>query len=149
MHSLRVVVENIGGVGRDSAGWMGWNLLLAAVPAVVAPLVFRHRGERTPLWWSGLAMFALFLPNAPYVVTDLVHLRNDVVAASGDTAVVTGVLPVYALFIGAGLLAYSYSLFEVGRYLGRAGLGARRGAVEIGIHLAAAVGVVLGRFARL
>jgi uncharacterized membrane protein len=149
VHTLRLVVENLHDVSRANARWMGWNLLLAFVPAVLAPLVFRHRGERTALWWTGLGLFALFLPNAPYVITDLVHLRNDVVDSSGDTAVVTGVLPVYALFIGAGVLAYTYSLFELGRFVDRVGLAASRGTIEIGVHLLAAVGVVLGRFARL
>ena len=149
MHSLRVTAENLFGVYRDNAFWMTWNLFLAFIPVVLAPFVFRHRGERTPLWWTGLALFVLFLPNAPYVITDLVHLDGDVRAAANDTAVLTGVLPVYAVFIGLGVLAYTVSLVEVGRYLDRAGLAARRLPIELGIHFAAAVGVVLGRFARL
>lgn len=149
MHSLRVAAENLVGVYRDNGFWMTWNLFLAFIPAVLAPFVFRHRGERTPLWWTGLALFALFLPNAPYVITDLVHLDGDVRAAANDTAVLTGVLPVYAVFIALGVLAYTFCLMEVGRYLDRIGLAARRLPIELGIHFLAAVGVVLGRFARL
>lgn len=144
-----MAAENLVGVYRGNGFWMTWNLFLAFIPAVLAPLVFRHRGDRTPLWWTGLALFALFLPNAPYVITDLVHLDGDVRAAADDTAVLTGVLPVYAVFIALGVLAYTFSVMEVGRYVDRIGLAARRLPIELGIHFMAAVGVVLGRFARL
>jgi uncharacterized membrane protein len=129
--------------------WMTWNLMLAAVPAVLAPLVFRQRGSRTLGWWMGAGLVLLFLPNAPYVVTDLVHLRWDVVQADSDLAVVTGVLPVYAGFIAAGFVAYAVVLSEAGRYLSSAGLGRWRPAGEVAVHAVCAVGVVLGRVARL
>jgi uncharacterized membrane protein len=59
------------------------------------------------------------------------------------------VLPVYAVFIAAGLLAYWLALAELGGYLERVGLGAQRRLIEVGVHAACAVGVVLGRVARL
>jgi uncharacterized membrane protein len=149
VESLRTTLDAVATVAGDNARWMGWNLFLAAIPAGLAVAVFRHRGERGPAWWAGLVLFALFLPNAPYLVTDLVHLRGDVVRASSDVAVVTGVVPVYAAVIGLGMLAYTFSLIELGRFLDRTGLAAQRLAIELGVHLLAAVGVVLGRFARL
>jgi uncharacterized membrane protein len=149
VHSLRVVLDNLESAARHDGTWMGWNLLLALVPAVLAALVFRHRGERTAAWWLGAGLFLLFLPNAPYVVTDLIHLRWSVLAAPNDAAVVTGVLPVYAVFVGLGLLSYTFCLMQLGSYLDRAGLAARRLPIELGVHLLVAVGVVLGRFTRL
>ena len=149
MHSLHLVADNIEAVARRNDMWMAWNLFLAAVPVALAWLLFRHRGERRPAWWLGLGLFVLFLPNAPYVITDLVHLRGDVVAAGDDTAVLTGVLPVYATFIGLGVLAYTVSVMLMGRYLDRSGLASARPAIEVGVHAVVAVGVVLGRVARL
>lgn len=149
VHTLLDGLENVAEIGRANAFWMSWNLFLAFIPAVLAPLLFRHRGERTPLWWTGLALFVLFLPNAPYVITDLVHLNNSMEAAGDDMTRLTGVLPVYAAFIAFGVLAYTFSLMEVGRYLDRIGLAAKRLPIELGIHFVAAIGVVLGRFARL
>ena len=150
MGLLRLLAGDLVEVAHHNVWWMTWNLLLAVVPAVLGLLVFGWRGPRTLLWWTGAILFGLFLPNAPYVVTDLVHLRPDVMAARSDGAVVAAVLPVYAAFIATGFLAYHVSLVELGRYLGRNGLGAaERRAVEIAVHAVCAVGVVLGRVARL
>jgi uncharacterized membrane protein len=149
MGSLTVVARNLVDVAADNGRWMTWNLILAVIPAGLAVLVFRHRGPRTAVWWTGAALFGLFLPNAPYVVTDLVHLRDDVLAADTDLAVITAVLPAYASFIAVGLLAYVLAVGEMGRYLTGLGLGRWRGQVEVATHALCAVGVVLGRVAGL
>jgi uncharacterized membrane protein len=152
---------------RD-AWWMTWNTLLAWIPVVLAVGLFRYRapgaaggpgrtesredalrGERSLPWWCGVGLFVLFLPNAPYVVTDLIHLGDDVRMVPGSWPVVTAVLPVYAVFIGSGFLAYYLALAEMGRYMDRAGYAAWRGITVIGIHAICAVGVYLGRRARL
>jgi uncharacterized membrane protein len=146
---LIVALDGLAEVVVRNRFWMTWNLVLACIPAVLAPVVFRHRGERTPSWWLGAALVLLFLPNAPYVLTDLVHLRLDVVLADSDLAVVAGVLPVYLGFIGAGFVAYAVVLGEAGRYLTSVGLGRWRPGAEVAVHLVCAVGVVLGRVARL
>ena len=147
--SLTVALDGLADVVVRNRFWMTWNLILAAIPAVLAPLVFRQRGPRTAGWWAGAGLVLLFLPNAPYVVTDLVHLRWDVIQADSDLAVVSGVLPVYAGFIAAGFVAYSVVLGEAGRYLTSVGLGRWRPAGEVTVHAVCAVGVVLGRVARL
>ena len=55
-----------------------WNLFLAAVPfgaALVLEALEKLRAW-TSLQWCCLVVWLLFLPNAPYIVTDLVHLRQ-------------------------------------------------------------------------
>lgn len=62
--------------GRTSFYFLSWNLLLALAPlffAWVAMLI-------SDLGWKHLALFMLlpwllFLPNAPYILTDLLHLK--------------------------------------------------------------------------
>jgi uncharacterized membrane protein len=59
-------------------GFLLWNLVLALIPlgaVTLARLADRgsHRVRRLAL----LAVWLLFLPNAPYLVTDLVHLREN------------------------------------------------------------------------
>jgi len=149
MGSLTMVARDLVDVAADNGRWMTWNLILAAVPAALAVVVFRHRGPRTALWWTGAGLCALFLPNAPYVVTDLVHLRDDVLRAGSDLSVTTAVLPMYVAFIAAGFLAYVLAVGEMGHYLSRIGLAHWRGPSEVAIHALCAVGVVLGRVARL
>jgi len=55
--------------------FLAWNLVLAWMP-LAAALGF----TRSRQWWSRLGCgvaWLLFLPNAPYLVTDLVHLRGN------------------------------------------------------------------------
>ncbi|MCP9949302.1 DUF1361 domain-containing protein [Actinomadura madurae] len=150
MGVLEQVAPNLVDVLRRDAWWMGWNTFLAWIPVGLAFVLFRgHRLSRSPFWWSGLVLFVLFLPNAPYVVTDLVHLRGDIIMSDRGGPVVTAVLPVYALLIGSGFLAYHLALSAALRHLGRLGLGAWQGRVTIAAHALCAIGVFLGRWARL
>jgi len=53
-----------------------WNLILAWIPLLLALLVYdRYRRGRSLLVLApALLLWLLFLPNAPYIVTDFVHL---------------------------------------------------------------------------
>lgn len=136
-------------MARDNHAWMTWNLALAAIPAGLGLVLFARPGGRGAWWWAGVAVFVLFLPNAPYPVTDLVHLRGDVVRAPSDGVVLVGVLPLYAAFVAAGFAAYAVALAGVGAELDRRGLGRLRLPVVAGLHGLCAVGILLGRVARL
>ena len=61
-----------------------WNLFLAWLPLVFALAVHRRhqRGERRG-WqiYSLAALWLLFLPNAPYIFTDLIHLFDPFLPA--------------------------------------------------------------------
>ena len=52
-----------------------WNLFLAWVPVLLAWVAARPAS--TPLWVraSAAAGWLVFLPNSPYLITDLIHLR--------------------------------------------------------------------------
>ena len=50
-----------------------WNLFLAWIPLILALMAWRYR--HSPAFAIALGfLWLLFLPNAPYLVTDLVHL---------------------------------------------------------------------------
>jgi uncharacterized membrane protein len=140
----RAVLE----VWAGNATFMPWNLTLAFVPVVFGAFLFRRR-TTSPLWWLGLAAFLAFLPNAPYVLSDVIHLADDVRATRSDAVVVAGVLPQYAAFFLAGLLAYVIALGELTGWLVARGWDRLRiVAVELAVHAACAVGVYLGRVPR-
>jgi uncharacterized membrane protein len=129
--------------------WMGWNLILAFVPLAIGASLFRTTRRRTVGWWVGLALFAAFLPNAPYVMSDLVHLPADVRAASSMKVVLLGLLPLYACYMLAGLQAYVLSLGLLRRYMRTSGSGRFLVAVDVGAAFCTAVGVFLGRVDRV
>lgn len=131
---------------RANAWWMAWNLLLAVVPAALAVALFHESRRQGVIWWAGVGVFLLFLPNAPYVLTDLVHLRGDVRAASLDGTVLLGILPSYTAFILAGFGCYAVALYEVRRAVARSGWASRQGVIELLVHALSALGVLIGRF---
>lgn len=134
---------------RPHRSWMTWNLLLAVVPAVLAVLLFALPHRRRAAWWLGVVVFVLTLPNAPYVVTDLVHLRHSVAMASTDRVVLGVVLPLYAGFILAGFLAYVLCTELVTREVRTVRPDTPRWLVEAALHVTCTVGILVGRIARL
>jgi len=107
--------------GSPSLRGFQWNLVLAWVPALLAVRLradVRAGGSAVRLLPLALG-WLLFLPNAPYLVTDVVHLRYDDVTRYYD-------LPMFLVFSGTGLLLGFLSLYVVhalvrGRFGERAG----------------------------
>ena len=54
--------------------FLAWNLFLAWLPFAFALLAYELR-EHTWLSWPLSGLWLLFLPNAPYLITDLMHLH--------------------------------------------------------------------------
>ncbi|HZO95956.1 MAG TPA: DUF1361 domain-containing protein [Gaiellaceae bacterium] len=118
-----------------------WNLVLAWIPLVVAVGVYDcyRRGVRLALLAPAVVAWLLFLPNAPYIVTDFVHLSPGgrtplwydgvMVSAFAWTGVLLGFVSLYLLHAVArhrfgpragwlGALA-TLGLTSAGVYLGR------------------------------
>ncbi len=132
-------------VGHDSYGFLVWNLFLAWIPFALA-LVFYdgyRRGRSAAALAPVGALWLLFLPNAPYMVTDLVHLgRISGAPLWYDAAMI-------AAFAGTGLLLGLCSVFLVHAVALRV-LGPRLGwAVLLPVLGLCSAGVLVGRFARL
>ena len=65
---------------HDGGGYsLLWNLFLAALPLAWSS-IFGSAVARKRWIWAGLSfvLWILFLPNAPYLLTDLIHLRAEV-----------------------------------------------------------------------
>ena len=138
----------MGVVVRANGVWMTVNLLLAALPFALALLLFVPGRPRTVAWWLGLGTFVLFLPNAPYVLTDVIHLSGQV-RRTGST-LHTGLLVFeYAAFMAVGLALYGGCLFLLRRRLQADGLERWRWPAELVLHALCSVGIFLGRVLRL
>jgi uncharacterized membrane protein len=121
--------------------FLWWNLFLAWVPWLVS-VTMRH-AKRGWLFWPLAATWLAFFPNAPYLLTDLVHLK-----ARPPIPLWFDVL-FLATFAWAGCLVGWDSLWRVHREL-TARLGARAAALLVTASvLLCGVGVFLGRFERL
>jgi uncharacterized membrane protein len=133
----------------NNAAWMGWNAFLALVPLVLARALFGHRPR--PRWAliAGGAAFVAFLPNAPYVLTDALHLPGELSATNGNHWLAAALLGQYLCLFAVGFAAYVLSLVRLERWL--ADHGASRRAVlgvDLSLHALCAVGIVLGRVFR-
>ena len=130
--------------------WMVWNTVLALVPLCLGLMLLTARRRRTLLWWFGVALGVAFLPNAPYVLTDIIHLLADVRVGAGDFEVAFVYVPVFATFFGIGFGAYVATLRLVRNYLAASGWPRPASfSLELGLHALSAVGVFLGRVVRL
>ena len=76
--------------------WMVWNTLLALVPLCLAIPLLTAQRRRGAFWWFGVTMGIAFLPNAPYVLTDIIHLLADVRFGAGDVEIAFVYVPVFA-----------------------------------------------------
>jgi len=125
-------------------GFLLWNLLLAAIPAVAAWFFVRAAEIRSSalIQVSWFAIWLAFLPNAPYIVTDFIHLDSrPPIPLWYDIALL-------ASCAGTGLLLGYSSLADVHATI------ARRFSASLGWALALAAlflsgfGIYLGRVLR-
>lgn len=131
-----------------SLDWMRWNLFLALIPLSLSIGLFQLAPQRSLGWWLGLVAFVVFLPNAPYILTDVIHLVEEIQGTESLLVNSLVIIPRYVLFILLGFGAYVLSLVNVGLYLNAHALGRWILPMELGLHSLSAIGVNLGRFDR-
>jgi uncharacterized membrane protein len=132
---VRVVLS-----GQHFYLFLGWNLILAWIPYLCSLAMAGQRSR-----WSRRALFAVwlaFFPNAPYIVTDFVHFRNN-------TAFVWWFdLAMLASFACTGLLLAVISLRMMQDVVQRATNWATGWAFVIATAGLSGLGIYLGRFLR-
>jgi uncharacterized membrane protein len=120
-----------------------WTLFLAWIPLWIALRLQRGNAERSGFgFWSAASVWLLFFPNAPYILTDLIHLP----AATGSSWWTDLVL--HLLFALSGLVAGFVSLrimqglvaARYGRFFGNL--------AALGASLLAGLGIYIGRIER-
>lgn len=124
----------------NSFDFIPWNLFLAVIPAVAAMLFerARHGAARALLF----IVWLLFLPNAPYILTDFVHLGpRPQVPLWFDIALL-------ASASATGLLLGYTSVVDVQTAITRSFGKAAGWFIAIAALLLSGFGVYLGRFLR-
>lgn len=146
--SVALVFARVTATGSPAYSFLVWNLFLAWVPfwlaLGVAYLAKRAPGRRVALGLLVVAWF-LFFPNAPYLVTDLIHL---VFREPGPRGAMLYDAVMFFSFAFSGLLTGFLSLRIVeGEVEAAWGRGASV-AVTLLTLTASGVGVTVGRFDR-
>jgi uncharacterized membrane protein len=125
------------------------SVLLFALPFIpLGVLLYRSGRLRSWAWWLGFIVFYAFLPNAPYLLTDVIHLIEDIRTIQSVWMITLVLFPVYLLVILAGFQAYVVSLINWGYHLHRIGKSQWIVWMELITHALCAVGIYWGRFLR-
>lgn len=128
-----------------------WWISLVLISIGMSFFLFnRPKSTRTFLWWLGLVGFIAFLPNAPYVLTDIIHLIKGT-RGSGIQVWLIALffIPLHTVAILLGFEAYVLSILNQAYYLKQRGNEKFILPTELLIHALSAVGIYLGRFVRL
>jgi len=136
---LRIIIW-----GKYSFVYILWNLFLAFIPLFVSFIMLKiHKSKYLKLVFiPGFLLWLLFIPNAPYLVTDLIHL--------GESRTVPILFDTILLFSSAylGMIFFFYSLFHMEEII-RKFLSKKWTTVVIaGLILLISLGIYIGRFLR-
>ena len=149
-------IESAWQVFLGNTDWMAWNLFLALIPLALSIILFilpqfsafQYRFNSL-LWGILFLVFMAFLPNAPYVLTDLIHLIENIKENDSVWIIFFVLFPQYFLFTLIGLTAYVLSVINLAKFLKSKGWKKKHiVTVELVIHALSAIGVYLGRFLR-
>ncbi|MGL5196500.1 MAG: DUF1361 domain-containing protein, partial [Chroococcales cyanobacterium] len=138
---------------RFSTNYLIWILILTLI-LMSSEIWQLRRSQNSPtvsrslLWWLGFVTFIAFLPNAPYVLTDVIHLITDIRAGFSVWIITLALIPQYLIFMIVGFQSYVLSLIYLTWYMERCGLRRWTTVAELVIHGLTAIGIYLGRFQR-
>jgi uncharacterized membrane protein len=142
--AVGLLAVRIDRVGEPTFVFLTWNLFLAWIPFLLSLSVaaVHGRGGPRPLLWVLGAGWLLFLPNAPYILTDFIHLGRAGGAPLWFDAALICTFATTGLALGLGSLLVVHHVVEAraGRVVGWA--------VALSSLVLSAIGIYLGRFPR-
>ena len=139
---LGLIIARSAYVGELSGTFLMWNLFLAWLPLLFAAITIWAERRGLLLALLPAVAWLAFLPNAPYLVTDLMHLAaNSRVPLLFDTVMLFS-FALYGLALGLVSLRWMQTLVtrRWGRWLGWG--------FVLGALGAAGFGIYLGRYVR-
>ncbi len=155
------MVERVQGIQNlliENLKWMSWNLVLAFIPLIIALIVFNIGFWKASLFNKIVAfifflVFYFFLPNAPYVLTDIVHLIRQIkdyrYFKIDNNEIILILIPQYILFFFLGFSAYALAFQKFLHWLSEIGISNLvLMLIKIVNPFIMAIGIYLGRFYR-
>lgn len=146
--SVALLFARMARTGSGAYMFLNWNLVLAWVPLALA-LVFAHLASKPKARTAGkiaaLLGWFVFFPNAPYLITDLIHLAHQKPREAMPTLYDSVML---FSFAQSGLLLGLFSLKIVQDPIRRAYGGAASLGLVVSTLTASGYGIYLGRFDR-
>ncbi len=121
-----------------------WNLFLAWIPYLIslAVIYFSPKTKNKFLIIGLIFMWLLFFPNAPYIFTDLFHLR-----ARGNVPFWYDMILIISFAVNGWFLGI-ISLINIQNYIKKTWSLAKSWVMAIGALFLASFGIYLGRFLR-
>jgi uncharacterized membrane protein len=130
--------------GSRSFLFLNWNLFLACIPWFLSSILIIYPALRTRKLAVGSLVFCwlLFFPNAPYILTDLFHLRAE------SSMPIWFDLILILSFSWAGLLFGFMSLWDIERILSRRFDAKLLPLFSAGLLFLGSFGIYMGRYLR-
>ncbi len=103
-------------IGNTIYNFLLWNLFLGIIPFVVAYcLADYYANLKKWLLWAGSGFWLLFYPNAPYMITDIIHIQT---IQGSDTVLLYDSLLIFSLgmlstFFGFYSMAFIYGVWKI------------------------------------
>lgn len=137
-----MIVCRVGYSGSLGYVFLLWNLFLAWIPFQLSSMLFK---DNLPKWKTNLLLagWLLFFPNALYIITDLIHLKDDhQTAPIWFDAILLFTSSITGLMIAFG------SLLQIERFLQKNIRVAVVDRLVVGCIFLGSFGVYVGRFLR-
>ena len=75
--SLALLTARIMYTGSFHYLFLAWNLFLAFIPFWISSMVVKIKNRKWYFLIPTGILWLLFLPNAPYIITDFIHLKGN------------------------------------------------------------------------
>ncbi|MBA4850950.1 DUF1361 domain-containing protein [Emticicia sp. BO119] len=121
-----------------------YNLFLAWIPLLLAQVAYKALKQNfLPATYGILFLWLLFFPNAPYIITDLLHLKGYSQNILWFDSLLIFTFAITGLLIGLSSLSIVHQVLEV--MLGKI----QSWSVVVGSLILLGFGIYLGRYCRL
>jgi uncharacterized membrane protein len=138
--SILLLILRIIATGELTYIFLAWNLFLAWIPFALSQQL-GHMKKRWPIFLV-LAAWLLFLPNAPYIITDFLHLKQRLPVPYWYDILLLFSAALNGLLLGLASLV-TVEKFLIGRY------GKRwTGFIVLCSFFLCAFGIYIGRYLR-